>query len=184
MENTPVPTALPSAVVAPPTVAPPTDSLTDANGRPLPQTRDYPKLDSPSFKKRIESLFQAIILDQPELANDAFFPVIAYEQVKDVQKPARDHKYRLMAAFYRNIHEYHRKVARLEGPLKLFSVEPSSVNARWMEPGSEGNKLGYYRMLRAHLKYADSKGQKYSLEITSMISWRGEWYVVHLNGFK
>jgi hypothetical protein len=177
--NTPVPTPPPIAVATSPT-----DSLLDAQGQPLPQTRDYPTIDSPSFKKRMDLLFQAIVEDRPELANDAFFPVIAYEQVKDVQKPARDHKYRLMAAFYRNIHEYHRKLARQDGPLTLISVEPPSVKARFMEPGSEGNKLGYYRMLRAHLKYTDTKGQIGSLEITSMISWRGEWYVVHLNGFK
>jgi len=28
------------------------------------------------------------------------------------------------------------------------------------------------------------KGKERSLEVTSLISWRGEWYVVHLTGFK
>ena len=27
-------------------------------------------------------------------------------------------------------------------------------------------------------------GKRLELELTSMISWRGEWYVVHLNGFE
>jgi hypothetical protein len=53
-----------------------------------------------------------------------------------------------------------------------------------MKPGSEGNKIGYWRVLRSKLRYADAEGNQQSLEITSLISWRGEWYVVHVNGFE
>ena len=53
-----------------------------------------------------------------------------------------------------------------------------------MKPGSEGNKLGYYRVLRSALVYSDAQGRERELSVTSMISWRGEWYVVHLAGFK
>jgi hypothetical protein len=56
--------------------------------------------------------------------------------------------------------------------------------ARWMKPGSEGNKLGYFRVLRSELRYTDAESKEHSLEITSLISWRGEWYVVHVHGFK
>jgi hypothetical protein len=143
-----------------------------------------PSIESTSFQKRIELLFQAIVEDRPNIADPAFFPVIAYEQVKAIENPARDHRYRLMAAFHRNIHEYHRKVTQASGPVRLLSVESSAQKARWMKPGSEGNKLGYFRMLRAQLKYADANAREHRFEITSLISWRGEWYVVHLDGFK
>lgn len=159
-------------------------SLFDAQGHPLPQTETLPALDSPGFLTRMQLLLQAIDDNRPELADGSFFPVLAYEQVKDVANPARDHKYRLVAAYRRNIEEYHRKLKRQPHPLKLLGVETSRQPPRWMKPGSEGNKLGYHRMLRSQLTYIDATGAEHRLEITSLISWRGEWYVVHLNGFK
>ncbi|MBM4360774.1 MAG: hypothetical protein FJ096_21920 [Deltaproteobacteria bacterium] len=52
-----------------------------------------------------------------------------------------------------------------------------------MKPQSEGNSIGYHRVLRSHLIVADGAGKEHDFELTSMISWRGEWYVVHLHGF-
>jgi hypothetical protein len=54
---------------------------------------------------------------------------------------------------------------------------------RWMKPGSEGNRVGYFRVLRSRLRLLDAADKERVLRITSMISWRGEWYVVHLDGF-
>ena len=162
----------------------PTIALVDSAGQPLPQTADVPKFDSPTFKRRSALLFQAIVDDTKESADAAFFPVLAYEQVKAIAKPARDHKFRLLAAYHRSIHEYHEKVAKLPQPLQFLDVEPGPSPIRWMEPNTEGNKLGYHRILRTKLKFADAKGVVHRLEVTSLISWRGEWYVVHLDGFK
>jgi hypothetical protein len=53
-----------------------------------------------------------------------------------------------------------------------------------MDPGKEGNKLGYYRVTRSKLRYLDAGGTEHTLGLTSLISWRGEWFVVHLDGFK
>lgn len=53
-----------------------------------------------------------------------------------------------------------------------------------MKPGSEGNRVGYFRVLRARLRAEDERGKEHTFEVTSLIAWRGEWYVVHLNGFK
>jgi hypothetical protein len=52
-----------------------------------------------------------------------------------------------------------------------------------MKPGREGNKVGYYRVLRSKLRFTLPNGKERPLELTSLISWRGEWYVVHLHGF-
>jgi hypothetical protein len=129
-------------------------------------------------------LTEAIRTDDPERARSVFFPVIAYEQVKDVQQPARDWRRRLFAAFERNVHEYHRSFGEHAGALRFVGVEVPESASRWMKPGSEGNRVGYHRVLRSRLKVADATGRERALEITSMISWRGEWYVVHLHGFK
>ena len=54
---------------------------------------------------------------------------------------------------------------------------------RWMEPGAEGNRVGYHRVTRSRLKVGLANGGTRELELTSLISWRGAWYVVHLHGF-
>lgn len=175
------PVAASSASVAAPIEAP---ALRDTNDNPLPQTNELPSFDSPWVKHSIDLLFAAIVADDATIASSAFFPLVAYEQVKAISQPARDWQHRLFAAFRRDIHEYHRQLGREPTKARLLGVESSGTRPRWMEPGSEGNKLGYHRLLRAELKLTDSTGRERRLEITSMISWRGEWYIVHLHGFK
>ena len=63
-------------------------------------------------------------------------------------------------------------------------LEVPEARAEWMKPGREGNRIGYYRVLRSRLIYTDADAKERSLEVTSLISWRGEWYVVHLHGFE
>lgn len=181
------PSAEPAAPPAPLATAEPSVSeppLFDASGKPLPQTEDEPKSDSPAFLGRIELLVEAIRKDQPELARPAFFPVVAYEQVKAIENPARDWEKRLIAAFDRTIHEYHRALGAEAEAATFAGIDVPVAKSRWMKPGSEGNRLGYYRVLRSTLRLRSAAGKERAFEITSMISWRGEWYVVHLNGFK
>lgn len=165
-----------TAVVVPP--------LTDDAGRPLPQTPERPTLDSALFKRRAELLFAAIVRDDPALALPFFFPVIAYEQVKDIPKPARDWKWRLVSAFERSVHRYHKRLGDAAAKAEFVALDVPEPRAQWMKPGSEGNKLGYWRVLRSRLRYMNAEGEARSFEVTSLISWRGEWYVVHLDGFK
>jgi hypothetical protein len=158
--------------------------LVDQAGRALPQTEAQPTAASPACRRRAELLLRAIREDRPELARPAFFPVIAYREVKAIERPERDWQYRLWRNFERDVHEYSKEL-RLAGPeAKLVGLVVPEGRARWMKPGSEGNKLGYWRVLRPQLRYLDAQGREHALEVTSLISWRGEWYVVHLHGFK
>ena len=154
--------------------------LIDAQGRPLPQTDARPSASSPAFRRRLDLLWEAVVLDDPDRALFAFFPLEAYKQVKAIDDPTVDWNQRLVAAFARSIHTWHDRVgegATLEG------VALREDRVRWMPPGSEGNHLGYFRVTRAQLTYR--KGDEVSsLEIASLISWRGEWFVVHLDGFE
>ena len=65
----------------------------------------------------------------------------------------------------------------------MQDYELPETRIEWMKPGREGNKVGYYRVLRSKLRFALASGKEKSFELTSLISWRGEWYVVHLSGF-
>jgi hypothetical protein len=165
-----------------PAFAPP--ALSDADGKPLAQTEDKPSTTSPFFQAAAERLFSAIVKDDPELALSFFFPVSAYQQVKDVQNPARDWEQRLVRLFRRDVHEYHRALGKRRGEARFVRLEVPEARAEWMKPGREGNRVGYFRVLRSRLIYADADAKERALEVTSLISWRGEWYVVHLHGFE
>lgn len=158
--------------------------LVDADGNPLPQTEQRPSSDSAAFKHRVELVAQAILSGDPDPALPAFFPLVAYRQVKDVAKPERDYKFRLLANFKRDLLEYHQQLGKDGVRCKFQGIQLDEQNAKWMAPGSEGNKLGYYRVLRSRLRFTLPTGRTREFELTSLISWRGEWYVVHLHGFK
>jgi hypothetical protein len=160
------------------------DDLVDESGHPLPQTDEQPSVQSDRFRAKIEALSQAIARDEPDLAHGVFFPVVAYQMVKAIEKPERDWKLRLWANFVRDIHDYHHRLGTDGGEARLAGIDVPLDRARWMKPGSEGNKIGYYRVLRSQLRLASPSGRERTFEVTSMISWRGEWYVVHLNGFR
>lgn len=165
--------------------APPQEpALRGPDGGVLPQTHQLPSTDSPLFKYHARLLWRAIVKNDPSIAMPFFFPVLAYQQVKAIAKPARDWKYRLVAAFKRTIHDYHRRLGRDRDRCTFIGIDVPEKRARWMKPGAEGNKLSYYRVLDSILRYRDAHGRKRELGITSFISWRGQWYVVHLHGFK
>ncbi len=161
------------------------DTATDAGPDPstLPQTNDRPKASGAAFDARAAALFAAIVSDNPDDAMPFFFPVHAYEQVKAITNPAGDWRRRLVAAYARDIHKLHAKLGAEPEKATLTRIEVPEDRARWVEPNEEGNKLGYYRVYGARILY-EVDGKPRSFEVTSLISWRGEWYVVHLSAFK
>jgi len=163
-------------------VAPPV--LLDAAGAPLPQTLDRPTTTSAWVTDLGPALWRAILADDVSLALPHFFPVVAYEQVKAIAKPARDWEARLVRSFRRDVHQYHLGLGPDRERLRFEALEVPEERAKLMKPGSEGNRLGYWRVLRSQLVYRDAEDRARRLEVTSLISWRGEWYVVHLHGFE
>jgi hypothetical protein len=51
--------------------------------------------------------------------------------------------------------------------------------AQWIRPGVEYNKGSYWRVYGTTVNYT-AAGRAGSFPIASLISWRGQWYVVHL----
>ena len=158
--------------------------LTGADGKLLPQNKDKPSTDDALFKARSRALWDAIVQDKPELAVEFFFPKIAYLDVKASQRPGRDWTHRLMAHFKRDIHKYHRKLGRNRDKLTFERIKVEPGRVQWIKPGREYNKIGYYRVTRSQIVFRNVQGNIAALELTSLISWRGHWYVVHLDGFQ
>jgi hypothetical protein len=149
----------------------------------LPQTKDRPRQDSQRWLAAGPLLFQAILRDDPALARELFFPKVAYAQVKAIADPSRDWSSRLMRAFERGIHQYHRELGPGAVMCRFSRLELEEARARWVDPGREVNRLGYYRLLRSRLVYIDAGGKERVFGLRSLISWRGEWYIVHLIDF-
>jgi hypothetical protein len=159
-------------------------SLSESDGAPLPQTDAFPSVESGSFLARIDLLWKGIVRDDPQVSERAFFPLVAYQQVKAIPNPAVDFKSRLLGAFARDVHKYHQQLGADAASARFVRIDVPTAKAKWMEPGSEGNKLGYDRVLDSTIVFVDGAGKEHTLAVKSMISWRGEWYVVHLAGFK
>lgn len=184
-----------SAAVTPPSSASvPTSStasataaaaIPDAGDDPgaLPQTKDKPSITSAAYEARGRALWDAIATDDPDKALPFFFPVKAYEQVKAIDNPASDWRRRLVGAYKRDIHALHKRLGEHASEAKLVRYDLPEDRSKWVEPGDEYNKLGYYRVYGTRIVYEVS-GKERTFEISSLISWRGEWYVVHLTGFK
>ena len=159
---------------APTTTAPPTTTAAPPATSALGQTNARPTEDA-AFHARMDALWQAIRLNQPELAADSFFPLPAYLQVKAITNPAADWNTRLMGRFQSDISAVHARLAA-SGPIAATaSVTVPEGKVQWITPGRESNKVGYWRVYGT-LMHSTSG----DVTIASMISWRGEWYVVHL----
>jgi hypothetical protein len=129
------------------------------------------------------ALWEGIVRDDPDRAMPFFFPLRAYEKVKDVADPTADWKRRLVNAFRRDVHALHAHLGEAAGAARLLSLDVPTARAQWVEPGEEWNKIGYFRVFGSRLRY-EWKGESRTIEVRSLISWRGEWYVVHLNAVR
>jgi hypothetical protein len=191
-EALPAPTGTPAALAptgsAPPLPSPssapvPGPSASAVDPSTLPQTHDHPPASGAAFEARVAALWAAVVADDPEKAMPFFFPVGAYQQVKDISDPASDWKHRLVAAYVRDVHALHARLGADATRATFASFDLPDARARWVDPGEEYNKLGYFRVFGSKLRYTVD-GESRSFEVKSLISWRGEWFVVHLGAIK
>lgn len=145
----------------------------------LPQTHALPGDQDPQFQAGVQALWRAIVQDRPELAQPFFFPLSAYKQVKAISNPAADYQDRLTAWYGLDVKAAHDHLGAGAATAKLVGVSVPESDAEWIEPGAEYNKGSYYRVYGSRLNY-QVNGHNASIGVFSLISWRGEWYVVHL----
>ena len=120
-------------------------------------------------------LWLAVTTGRPEFALPAFFPVTAYEQVKAIADPRADWQDRLWYDFTLDVAAAHDLVG---ANAKLVSVVVPADYAAWVYPGDCYNSIGYWHVPGARVVYRQGS-QLHSFGIASLISWRGDWYVVH-----
>ncbi len=125
------------------------------------------------------ALWEGIRSGSPVVARAAFFPEGAYVQLKTVADPASDYAGRLLADFAADLNAAHALLDQEGGTASFFTVNVPEQYGHWVPPGVCDNRVGYYEVANSRVVYQQD-GQVRSFGIASLISWRGEWYVVHL----
>ena len=74
------------------------------------------------FTAHVNSLWAAIVADDPSLAMSFFFPLNAYKQVKAISNPESDWNTRLVTAFDEDIHAWHTQLASGAATAQLTAV--------------------------------------------------------------
>jgi hypothetical protein len=171
-------TAAPVPAPVATTAAPPTS----VDPGSLPQTAQLPSATDPALAVRLQALVEAVATGDPAVARPAFFPLGAYVQVKGISDPVHDYDTRLIPDFAQDIMALHHQLdpGGLAARYESVYVPDSAV---WVRPGVEYNKGSYWRVYDStvHLTVA---GRFESFTVVSMISWRGQWYVVHLSAIR
>ena len=184
----PTSTTSTSSPKASPSPSPSTQQPTPAKPRPsalpvapasaaaAPQTTAVPKTSSTAFRNATHDIWLAITTGNPDYAKPAFFPEKAYEQVKAIADPAADWENRLWYDFTLDLAAVHRLVR--PGATLTKVVVPAQY-AQWIPEGACYNSIGYWHVPGSRVVYRQD-GTTYSFGLASFISWRGDWYLVHL----
>jgi hypothetical protein len=162
---TPTPTPKPSALPVGP-----------ANAGVRPQTSALPKTSGAAFSNAVHDFWLAVITGNPDYAKPAFFPEQAYEQVKAIADPESDWQGRLWYDFTLDLAAVHQIVK--PGATLVKVIAPTEYE-QWIPPGACYNSIGYWHLPGSRLVYREG-GVTHSFGIASFISWRGDWYLVHL----
>ena len=165
--STPRPTAKPKPSALP--VGP-------ASAAAAPQTKAFPETSSTAFRNATHDIWLAITTGDPGYAKPAFFPEKAYEQIKAIADPASDWTNRLWYDFTLDVAAAHKLV---KPGATLVKFEVPTQYAQWIPPGACYNSTGYWHAPGTRVVYRQD-GTTMSFGIASFISWRGDWYLIHL----
>ena len=160
------------------TTTPATPSTTSADLGLLPQTETKPDASSATFTAQVNALWSAVVADDPARAMPFFFPLSAYKQVKSISDPEATGTPPRRRRSRKTCTHGTRSSAptrRARSSRRCRPERPGPVD----QPGAEYNKGSYWRVYGTTLRY-QVDGRTGTFTIASMISWRGEWYVVHL----
>ncbi len=166
----------PSPATTPPPAQPSALPVAPASVAALPQTAAFPKTTNAAFAAETHDIWLAVSTGNPDYAAPAFFPEKAYEQIKAIADPQYDWQSRLWLDFTLDVAAAH-KLVKPGATLVRFEVPVQY--AQWVGAGACYNSVGYWHVPGSRLVYRQD-GTTLSFGIASFISWRGDWYVVHL----
>jgi hypothetical protein len=132
------------------------------------------------LQERAKGLFEAIVKDEPALGDPFWFPKEPFVPLKDVKDPGRYWE-TLHKTYVNDIHALHRKRKSWAGA--TFVRFDRGSTPKWVKPGDEANKIGYYRSFHGLLRF-EVDGERESIDVHTVITWQGRWFITHLRKFK
>jgi hypothetical protein len=164
------PAATAAAVTAPPDAGPP----------PVVADNKVAPTEGPELQERARGLFEAIVKDEPALADPFWFPKEPFIPLKDIKDPG---KYwdQLHRTYGTDVHILHKDRKSWDGA--EFVRFEGWTRTKWVPPGDEANKIGYHRAFHGQLRYKVG-GEEAAIDVHTIITWQGRWYVTHLRKFK
>ena len=136
--------------------------------------------EGPELQERAKGLLEAVIQDDPKLADPFWFPREPFIPLKDVKGPDKYWE-QLHRTYGSDVHALHKKRKSWSGV--VFEKFEIGSNPKWVKPGDEANKIGYHRSFHGKLRYSVD-GKSESIDVHTVITWQGRWYVTHLRKFK
>jgi hypothetical protein len=130
--------------------------------------------------ERAKGLFEAIVNDKPELGEPFWFPKEPFIPLKDVKNPGRYWE-TLHKTYVSDIHALHRQRKSWAGA--TFVRFDRGSKPKWVKPGDEANKIGYHRSFHGSLRF-EVDGKSESVDVHTVITWQGRWFITHLRKFK
>jgi hypothetical protein len=176
--RTPTPSPTPSPTSKAAAARPVALPLAAAGDGARHQTGVMPRINDVAFRNLTADLWLSVTTGKPAYGLPAFFPELAYAQVKAIADPASDWRTRLWYDYTIDVAAAHQLVG---GDARLVTVVVPVQYATWIPVGACYNNIGYWHVPGARVEYRKD-GQLESIGIASMISWRGVWYVVHFGG--
>ena len=152
-----------------PGALPQTDERPTAVGRHLHRGRRRPVGGDPSGQTRARA---AVLLPEERVPPG-----------ESDQRSGGDYQHRLIANYEDDIHTLHAQLGANAANAQYVGISVPDDQAVFVQPGEESNKGTYWRVYGSTMQY-QVDGQTGSFPVTSMISWRGEWYVVHLGAIR
>jgi hypothetical protein len=173
-------TSTTTSTTAPPTTTTSsTTTTTTTDPGTLPQTMQLPASTDPQFTAEMQALWQGVVQGSVTPALPAFFPKTAYVQLKTgIGNAAGDWQNRLVANYALDIGAAHALLGPDPAQAMFVSVSVPEQYGHWIPPGVCANGIGYYEVANSRVVY-QLDGVTKSFGLASLISWRGEWYVVH-----
>jgi hypothetical protein len=182
------PPAPPSATPAAVTASAPIDAgapaasaeAEDAGPAPIVADNKVAPTEGPELLERARGLFEAIVQDNPDLADPFWFPREPFIPLKDIQDPGK-YWTQLHRTYGTDVHILHKERKSWAGA-KFVGFDGWSPS-KWVAPGKEANKIGYHRAFHGKIHYRVG-GEEASIDVHTIITWQGRWYVTHLRKFK
>lgn len=128
----------------------------------------------------LNQLWQSIQDNSSQSAKALFFPKNSYIEMKTgvIANPAADFDNRLMTFYKLDLDAYHRHVVT-GGKSVFVSALVNPAQIMWIPVRACENKTGYWHLGPVRIVYKQA-GVLKSFAIASLISWNGEWKIIHL----